>query len=86
MQKLYAAAARESDFLHTSLGGSAGCAWCAEELAVFRRVEAAARAKPLLLLPRWPADDGASPSRRKTISEIESSEGGGGTRGGGAPG
>ena len=66
MQKLYAAAARDSDFLHTSLGGSAGCAWCAEELAVFRRVEAAARAKPLLLLPNsvflWPdGDDDAAP-------------------------
>ena len=51
MQKLYAAAARDSDFLHAALGGSAGCAWCAEELAVFRRVETTIRAKPLLLLP-----------------------------------
>ena len=66
MQKLYAAAARDPDFLHAALGGSAGCAWCAEELAVFRRVETAARAKPLLLLPNsvflWPdGDDDAAP-------------------------
>ena len=66
MQKLYAAVARDSDFLHAALGGSAGCAWCAEELAVFRRVESHANAKPLLLLPNsvflWPdGDDDAAP-------------------------